>query len=139
MAEKAQENKKVAPVKITDVTDGRLRLRGDMPTSNTRNFEARKIKGRDGKGPCKITLETTVIMLPNGDLANIGDTFDPIEEGMSMARFRSLINGKFISAPKGYEDRLMKHWETKGDTPICKEPEGKDGDKTDAGKGDEEK
>jgi len=124
-----------------EIKDGRLDLKGKMPTSSVRNFESRGIDERDGGGPCKV-LGRGAIRMPNGDLAQKDDTFDPRIEKMSPNRFRFLVDGKYVEAEKDFSDKLLKHWETKNAEPKGKpknaerDPdEGKDGSKADAGGG----
>lgn len=82
-----------------DPFDPAHRLRLHLPTSSKRAFlhvaEVFEIKGRLGDGPCKVLKR---FMLPCGDIAITGDTFDPVEERMGPARYRSLLSRKFFTA-----------------------------------------
>lgn len=93
--------------------DTRLDLKGELPTTDIRNFLTRDAEGRDGTGPCTVA-EGQRVPMPNGDLAMAGDTFDPVVEQMTVARFNRLLDLDMITTDKKMEDKLMKHWTTKG-------------------------
>lgn len=108
-------------------------LRTDV---NTRTFLARGIEGRDGSGPCKV-LNKALIM-PNGDPAEPGDTFDPVAEHMAPQRLIQLVQGRFIHEPKpevlqACQEAFAKGYTTKPGQPA---PESKP-EAPDTGSGDD--
>lgn len=86
------------------------RIKLHLPTSSKRVFvhvaEVFDLKGRLGGGPCKVLKR---FALPCGDLALVGDTFDPVEEKMGPNRYRSLLSRKFFTgAGPEVEDKLIR-------------------------------
>lgn len=64
------------------------------------------IKGRLGDGPC--TLLASKLMMPNGDYAEKGDTFDPAYEGFNYAQYRHLVKSKVVKASPAAEAAYEK-------------------------------
>ncbi len=78
-----------------------------LPTSSTRAFLAKaevfEVPSRLGEGPCQVEIK---FMMPNGDIALPGDTFDPVIERMSPGKYGSLKSRKFFSLrDKKYEPK----------------------------------
>ena len=81
-----------------------------MPTSHERAFVAKAkmfgIEGRLGDGPCTVLKK---FMLPNGDIILKDDTFNPLVERMTAAKYRRLLVGKFFTkATAEVEEELLK-------------------------------
>ena len=98
----------------TDPASGRFVT---LPTSGVRAFKAKahfyKIEGRDGNGPC-VVLDMGAVNMPNGDFALKGDTFNPLVERMTAARYRHLVRKKFITpAGQEIETKLLEQAEAK--------------------------
>lgn len=85
-----------------------LLTKGTMPTDNSRPlFMQREFPGRDGKGPCSVGNRP--LMMPNGDIAPAGSTFDPIFEKMNTTTFKRLLAKKRISIlDKKVSDTMFK-------------------------------
>ena len=67
------------------------------------------IPSRLGEGPCVVEIK---FAMPNGDMATVGDTFDPIIERMSLGKYRSLKQRKFFSATdEGMDNKMIEHSE----------------------------
>jgi hypothetical protein len=66
-------------------------------------FYQRGIKGRDGTGEFVVNARGAV-MMPNGDYAKGGDTFNQRDEGLNDAKMRNLI-GAFVEANKDRQVR----------------------------------
>ena len=69
-----------------------------VKSNSMRQYLQSKIKGRHGDGPCK--LMKGPLMMPNGHVGNPGDTFDPVAEGMGIARFRQLCSVRWFDFDK---------------------------------------
>lgn len=112
-ATKAAEDKLPSEVSLKPTVG----MPGRLPTDTSKStFELRELPGRDGKGPCKVINRT--LMMPNGDIAPIGSTFDPGTEKMTRATYQMLVAKKRISAAdREVEDKLFKtETVTKGKT-----------------------
>ena len=114
-AAKAAEEEKAAKV---DVFSRGAGMTLKLPTSHTRAFLAKaehfNIKGRKN-GPCVVAIK---FMLPNGDIILKDDTFDPVEERMSLGMFRSLLHRKYFTcgskkAEVSWQTKLQKSEVTK--------------------------
>jgi len=101
-----------APVEAVDPLSPGSRHGLKLPTSDedvyTHKARVYGIKGRLGDGPCAVTKKGPV-MMPNGDIARPGNTFDPVVERMSPGRYESLLVRKYITAaPADIEAALLK-------------------------------
>ena len=100
--------KKAKPIEMVDL-ESKLDNVGDgLPTNcDEPAFYQRNVKGRDGDGPCSVINRSS--MMPNGDIAPKGATFDPAVERMTRSTYQRLIALKRITAAsKGVEDKMFK-------------------------------
>ena len=80
---------------IAQFPDGRIEL-------------ARGLKGREGDGPCKVVRKHWIA--PNGDILQIGDTLDPIEEKMEYPRYKQLVKRHYMTPDSDIETKLEQEW-----------------------------
>jgi hypothetical protein len=115
---KGYEATREANKHVKDPVAPGVHLELNWPTSKERMFSHRAnvwpdlLKGRS-EGPCSVLVK---FMLPCGDFALKGDTFDPIEERMSKAEFMSLHGRKFFAydlKDTKLQESLTKFWSKK--------------------------
>lgn len=112
---KKQAVPKFVPTPDLDATSPGAGLTIKMPEGTDSNdfFKVRAevygIKGRNGKGPAKVR-EGKEVMLPCGDIAPAGATFDPIEEHLSLGRLRSLVSRKYVEVDKKVLADIVKKY-----------------------------
>ena len=77
-----------------------------IKSNSMRQYLQSKNKGRHGDGPCKIMKGP--LSMPNGHVGNPGDTFDPVVEGMGVARFRQLCSVRWFEFDKSSGPEIEK-------------------------------
>lgn len=98
MAKKLSENPAGGPAQerqpVVDPVASKMAADRKLPPNPQPLYYQRGIPGRDGTGEW-VVLPKGAVMMPNGDYAKPGDTFNQRDEGFNDAQMRHMV-GQFI-------------------------------------------
>lgn len=103
MAKKLTDQPASPEREITQVADpvaAKMAAAMREPPNEIPIFHQRGIKGRDGTGEWVVT-DKGAILMPNGDYATSGQTFNQVDEGISDSLMAHYLGGNFAKRNDG--------------------------------------